>query len=37
MAAEEEMERLNMMAKAEDRFMELAGSMGEGQGSASRY
>lgn len=36
LAAEEELEHLNMVAKAEDRFMELAGSMGEGQGEHSR-
>ncbi|KAF9157081.1 hypothetical protein BG015_004157 [Linnemannia schmuckeri] len=35
MTPEEEMERLNMVTKAEDRFMELAGSMGEGQAVSS--
>ncbi|KAF9141093.1 hypothetical protein BGX30_005473 [Mortierella sp. GBA39] len=35
MTPEEEMERLNMVTKAEDRFMELAGSLGEGQAVAS--
>ncbi|KAG0207324.1 hypothetical protein BGX33_006905 [Mortierella sp. NVP41] len=35
MTADEELARLNMFTKAEDRFMELAGSLGEGQAVSS--